>query len=82
VAEVERRALWLTHEQIGKLKSLTLARMHRVAKLADKWTVRMRCAISDEGKHIARSRSDVYHAELAMLEAAWKDLSAAYGATS
>lgn len=77
-ARAERRPVWITVEQIGKLKKLTWARMYRVAKLVDKWNMRSLSTLSDVTKQMAQARRDVCQMELDMLESTWSELSAAF----
>jgi len=71
---VERKALWMTNEQIVKLRTLTLARMHRVAKLVDKWNIATLSTYSETRKITAQLRRDYYQSELDMLEVTWNEL--------
>jgi len=73
----KRTAVSLTAEQISKLRSLTLARMWRVAKLIDRWTWRTNGAVTDARKMKAQAHLDVYRAELSMLESTWSELKTA-----
>lgn len=71
-------AIWLTSQQIGKLKSLSLARMYHSARLVDKWSMKLKYANTPEKRYIAQARIDAYQHELDMLTTTWTQLRAAF----